>query len=190
MSKFESIAPTQPYVPVTLALLENWFITCPDNIITVQGAVHRIRHMSGFSFVILRTSRELIQCVADMDHISLEGFCEGCTVEASGFGPCGPEKPGRYTGAEKHSTSRHLNEYIGLDMEMGYITSFEDLMQVETGWLQEMVSMLSALYAPELALLKARLPDLSNGIPCIRFGDAKALVEKVFWSHMMCRNDF
>ena len=30
--------------------------------------------------------------------------------------------------AEKHNTTRHLNEYISLDMEMGYIDSFTDLM--------------------------------------------------------------
>ena len=30
--------------------------------------------------------------------------------------------------AEKHNTTRHLNEYISLDFEMGYIDSFEDVM--------------------------------------------------------------
>ena len=38
--------------------------------------------------------------------------------------------------AEKHNTKRHLNEYTSLDFEMGYIESFEDIMAMETGFLQ------------------------------------------------------
>ena len=38
--------------------------------------------------------------------------------------------------AEKHSTARHLNEYTGLDLEMGYIDSFYDVIEVETGFLK------------------------------------------------------
>ena len=38
--------------------------------------------------------------------------------------------------AEKHNTKRHLNEYTSLDFEMGYIDSFEDIMAMETGFLQ------------------------------------------------------
>ena len=33
--------------------------------ITIHGSVHKIRKMSGFSFLILRTSDRLIQCVLD-----------------------------------------------------------------------------------------------------------------------------
>lgn len=33
--------------------------------------------------------------------------------------------------AEKHATSRHINEYIGLDFEMGYIDSMYDVMAME-----------------------------------------------------------
>ena len=38
--------------------------------------------------------------------------------------------------AEKHNTKRHLNEYTSLDFEMGYIDGFEDIMAMETGFLQ------------------------------------------------------
>ena len=40
--------------------------------------------------------------------------------------------------AEKHNTKRHLNEYTSLDFEMGYIDSFEDIMEMETGFLQSL----------------------------------------------------
>ena len=44
--------------------------------------------------------------------------------------------------AEKHNTKRHLNEYTSLDFEMGYIDGFEDIMAMETGFLQYMIALL------------------------------------------------
>ena len=44
--------------------------------------------------------------------------------------------------AEKHNTKRHLNEYTSLDFEMGYIDSFEDIMAMETGFLQYTICLL------------------------------------------------
>ena len=35
--------------------------------------------------------------------------------------------------AERHNSSRHLNEYIGLDFEMAYIDSMYEVMEMETG---------------------------------------------------------
>ena len=48
--------------------------------------------------------------------------------------------------AEKHNTKRHLNEYTSLDFEMGYIDGFEDIMAMETGFLQYMVDLLKKDY--------------------------------------------
>ncbi len=47
--------------------------------------------------------------------------------------------------AEKHNTTRHLNEYIGLDFEMGYIDSFEDVMAMETGFLKYTMELLKRI---------------------------------------------
>ena len=49
--------------------------------------------------------------------------------------------------AEKHNTKRHLNEYTGLDFEMGYIDDFTDIMAMETGFLQHMVEILKKEYS-------------------------------------------
>ena len=38
--------------------------------------------------------------------------------------------------AEKHATQRHLNEYTSLDLEMGFLRSFTDLMALEQGFLR------------------------------------------------------
>ena len=48
--------------------------------------------------------------------------------------------------AEKHNTKRHLNEYTSLDFEMGYIDSFEDIMEMETGFLQYTMELLQKDY--------------------------------------------
>ena len=32
-------------------------------VVTIKGALHNIREMSDFAFIIVRTARELIQCV-------------------------------------------------------------------------------------------------------------------------------
>lgn len=55
--------------------------------------------------------------------------------------------------AEKHNTKRHLNEYTSLDFEMGYIDGFEDIMAMETGFLQYMVDLLKKDYEKELKIL-------------------------------------
>ena len=77
--------------------------------------------------------------------------------------------------AEKHNTTRHLNEYISLDLEMGYVESFADLMEAETGFLNYAMELLRTQYTSDLERLKITLPDLSGGIPCLRFDQAKEL---------------
>ena len=64
--------------------------------------------------------------------------------------------------AEKHNTKRHLNEYTSLDFEMGYIDSFEDLMEMETGFLQYTMKLLEKKYAEELRLLNIQLPNVES----------------------------
>ena len=54
--------------------------------------------------------------------------------------------------AEKHNTKRHLNEYTSLDLEMGYIDGFEDLMAMETGFLQYTMELLQKEYTKELKI--------------------------------------
>ncbi len=67
--------------------------------------------------------------------------------------------------AEKHATPRHLNEYTSLDLEMGYIHSFYDIMEMETGFLHHAMNLLKTRVRRELALLDVKLPDASR-IPC------------------------
>ena len=77
--------------------------------------------------------------------------------------------------AEKHDTARHLNEYTGVDFEMGFIESFRDIMEMETGMLKAALTMLEQEYSFELELLGVRLPRI-EAIPALKFSEAKALV--------------
>lgn len=81
--------------------------------------------------------------------------------------------------AEKHNTKRHLNEYTSLDFEMGYIDSFEDIMEMETGFLQRMVTVLEKDYAKEIKMLGVTLPKVDE-IPQVRFDEAKRLVSEKY----------
>ncbi len=81
--------------------------------------------------------------------------------------------------AEKHDTARHLNEYTSVDFEMGYISSFEDLMQMETEMLQTVMQFLKENVADELELLQARLPEAGK-IPAISFREAKEWIAKKY----------
>ena len=81
--------------------------------------------------------------------------------------------------AEKHNTKRHLNEYTSLDFEMGYIDGFEDIMAMETGFLQYTMELLKKDYAKELKILDVTLPDVPK-IPAIRFDEAKQKVSEKY----------
>lgn len=81
--------------------------------------------------------------------------------------------------AEKHNTTRHLNEYTSLDFEMGYIDGFGDVMAMETGMLQYVMGLLARDYQKELAMLGVVLPDVSR-IPAVRFDEAKRLAAEKY----------
>ncbi len=77
--------------------------------------------------------------------------------------------------AEKHDTSRHLNEYTSVDFEMGFIDGFHDVMAMETAMLRHAMEHLKREYAPELNELKAAVPDVGH-IPALKFREAKELL--------------
>ena len=81
--------------------------------------------------------------------------------------------------AEKHSTPRHLNEYTGLDLEMGFIDSFYDVMEVEAGFLKYCMELLAREYSEDLKRLEAELPRVDR-IPCVRFDEAKRLAAEKY----------
>ncbi len=90
--------------------------------------------------------------------------------------------------AEKHSTARHLNEYTSLDFEMGYINGFEDIMEMETGFLKYTMNLLKTEYKAELDFLKVDLPEIDK-IPCVKFADVKEMISKEYNRKIKDPND-
>lgn len=76
--------------------------------------------------------------------------------------------------AEKHSTPRHLNEYTSMDFEMGFIESFEDIMEVETLFLRRAMDLLREEYPDDVEYLGVALPEITR-IHTLRFDEAKTL---------------
>jgi nondiscriminating aspartyl-tRNA synthetase len=61
--------------------------------------------------------------------------------------------------AEKHDTPRHLNEYVSLDVEMGFIESEKDLIELEKNVLAHIFEEVAQKNPGELAMWNARVPD-------------------------------
>lgn len=78
--------------------------------------------------------------------------------------------------AELHHTSRHLSEYLSLDVELGFIDSDADVMALQEALLKAMVAHVSQACRDELALLEAELPAVNGAFPRIPLLVARELV--------------
>jgi len=80
--------------------------------------------------------------------------------------------------AEKHSTTRHLNEYTSLDMEMGFIQDHTDIMKMENRLLKFIINALTGTCAKEFELLKATVPEVPENIPAMKLREAQEIIKK------------
>ncbi len=62
--------------------------------------------------------------------------------------------------AEPHASSRHLCEYLSLDLEMGFIDEVGDIIQLEREVLTEMFAAIRERFASSLAKFDSYLPSL------------------------------
>lgn len=81
--------------------------------------------------------------------------------------------------AELHNTWRHLNEYVSLDVEMGFIKDEKELMEVEENFLRYLYKHLKTTCAAELKMFDVELPDELN-IPRIPLAEAQEILLKEF----------
>ncbi len=79
--------------------------------------------------------------------------------------------------AEKHNTSRHLNEYSSVDLEIGFLTHYSQLMSLETALLRQVFAYVRQACSEELSLLGASVPEIDQ-IPVVSFTEAKALLAR------------
>lgn len=64
--------------------------------------------------------------------------------------------------AELHNTWRHLNEYVSLDLEMGFIKDETDLMELEEGFIKHLFAHLKETCKAELELFGVDLPIITR----------------------------
>lgn len=77
--------------------------------------------------------------------------------------------------AELHNTWRHLNEYVSLDVEMGFIKDEFELMDLEEGFINYLFNHLNKVCKKELEMYKIDLPN-EVFIPRITLQEAHAIL--------------
>ncbi|WP_419724656.1 aspartate--tRNA(Asn) ligase [Terrisporobacter petrolearius] len=77
--------------------------------------------------------------------------------------------------AELHNTWRHLNEYVSLDVEMGFIKDEYELMDLEEGFINYLLNHLNKVCKKELDMYKIDLPS-EVSIPKITLQEAHEIL--------------
>ena len=80
--------------------------------------------------------------------------------------------------AEPHDTTRHINEYVSLDAEFGFIENHFTVMALLRDVIAGILTTLNEQYAAELAILQVNMPVVPEKIPHIFFPEAQELILK------------
>jgi len=80
--------------------------------------------------------------------------------------------------AEPHDTARHINEYVSLDVEFGFITDHFTVLALLRDVLAHIVHELTERYGAELASLQVSVPTVPPTIPHLHFQEAKELIHQ------------
>ena len=82
--------------------------------------------------------------------------------------------------AEEHNTSRHLNEYVSMDLEFGFIENEYDIMDLEEELIKYILNSVEGKGIKYLELLKAKLPKIHEDIPKIELKEAIKIIENKY----------
>ncbi|MBL8015040.1 MAG: aspartate--tRNA(Asn) ligase [Candidatus Doudnabacteria bacterium] len=80
--------------------------------------------------------------------------------------------------AEKHNTSRHMSEYVSLDAEMGFIDSWEDILDLIEYAIKEIIQYVWDNYEADLRLLGATKPLIEAKVPRLKITEIHDIVFK------------
>lgn len=80
--------------------------------------------------------------------------------------------------AEPSVTTRHLSEYISLDAEMGFISSYEDLMDMAEKIIFNIFADVTSKNKNELRLFAVNLPKLDKSFPRLKMREAQEIIFK------------
>lgn len=80
--------------------------------------------------------------------------------------------------AEPSVTTRHLTEYVGLDVEVGFITSWEELIDLAEKVVTSIIRIIKTKHAEELKLFDVHVPKVLKKIPRIKLKQALEIVHQ------------
>ncbi len=80
--------------------------------------------------------------------------------------------------AEPHNTPRHLNEYVSLDAELGFIRDHTTVMELLVQVLRGMMAAIREEAPDAVSLLGVTLPEVPAPIPAIHFADALEMISR------------
>jgi nondiscriminating aspartyl-tRNA synthetase len=91
--------------------------------------------------------------------------------------------------AEEHYTVRHLNEYNSLDVEMGFIRSVHEVMDLLIDLLEHMVRVMAERHSRDVEALGIQLPRFGD-VPRITFREAQEIILDRFGEDRFHEPDF
>jgi len=80
--------------------------------------------------------------------------------------------------AEQHATSRHLNEFTGLDLEFGMIKDHHDVMELETAMLRYILDHLDKTVIEDLKIWNYVRPEIPAEVPTFKLREVQELIKK------------
>lgn len=86
---------------------------------------------------------------------------------------------GKVYRAEGSSTNNHLSEYVGLDIEMGFIENFNEVMSTEEGFFEYLFAYLNNVCSEELALFNVNELSMVS-IPRLTYNEVIDIVAKKY----------
>ena len=101
-----------------------------DQEITIHGAIHSIRMMSDFAFVIIRTARETVQCVyaeSFSDYRLAQNVVENASVKVTGLVVAGADKEGNV----RYELQIHNIEVLSVPAELPPVVINKKQMQCD-----------------------------------------------------------
>ena len=82
--------------------------------------------------------------------------------------------------AEPHFTTRHVNEYISLDAEMGFINDYQDVMKELNKTLVKIFNDLTKKGGKYLKEYDVEIPEVPNKIPSMKLSEIKEIIKKKY----------
>lgn len=78
--------------------------------------------------------------------------------------------------AEPSVTTRHLTEYVGLDVEMGFIDSWTDVMDTAENLVKEIFKAVKEKHQDILTLYNIDVPQIKGKIPRVKLKEAQEII--------------